>query len=89
MSKTLVKIEYLEGYVIRATLDDETTRELDFEPHLWGPMFEPLKDKEVFRSGVIDPEAQTVVWPNGVDVAPEVWSRGFPENSGEHRVRTG
>lgn len=81
MSSTLKSIEFLDGYVIRATLDDGTIRELDFEPHLWGPMFAPLKDPALFRSGRVDPEAQTVVWPNGADVAPEVWSRGFPENS--------
>ena len=77
----LQSIEFLDGYVIRATLDDGTTKELDFEPHLWGPVFEPLKDPELFRSGTIDPELETVVWPNGADVAPEVWSRGFPETS--------
>ncbi len=81
MSATLKSIEFLDGYVIRATLDDRTTKDLDFEPHLWGPMFAPLKDIAVFRSGRVDPETQTVVWPNGADVAPEVWSRGFPESS--------
>ena len=81
MFPTLKSIEYLDGYVIRATLDDGTRRDLDFELHLWGPVFEPLKDLAIFRAGRIDLEAQTVVWPNGADVAPEVWSRGFPEDS--------
>jgi hypothetical protein len=77
----LTSIEYLDGYVIRATLDDGTTRDLDFEPYLWGPTFEPLKDPAIFRGGEIDHESQTVVWPNGADVAPEVWTKGFPEES--------
>jgi Protein of unknown function (DUF2442). len=81
MSPALQSIEFLDSYVIRATLDDGTVNDLDFEPHLWGPMFAPLKDLAVFRSGRVDPEAQTVVWPNGADVAPEVWARGFPESS--------
>ena len=75
----LKSIEFLDGYVIRAQLDDGTTRELDFESRLWGPVFEPLKDPSVFRSGTVDEELGTVVWPNGADVAPEVWSRGFPD----------
>lgn len=79
MSATLESIEFLDRYVIRATLKDGTTKDLDFEPHLWGPMFAPLKDLALFRAGRVDAEAQTVVWPNGADVAPEVWSRGFPE----------
>lgn len=77
MSK-LESIEYLDGYVIRGTLDDGTTKDLDFEDRLWGPVFEPLKDLSVFRSGTIDAHLGTVVWPNGADVAPEVWTRGFP-----------
>ncbi len=81
MGANLKSIEFLDGYVIRATLDDGSTREIDFEEHLWGPMFEPLKDPAFFRAGKIDPEAQTVIWPNGADVAPEVWSRGFPEDA--------
>ncbi len=85
MSK-LTAIEFLDGYVIRATLDHERTKDLDFEPHLWGPMFEPLKDPSVFRSGKVDTELGTVVWPNGADVAPEVWSRGFPEGSSAEKA---
>ncbi|HJR46377.1 MAG TPA: DUF2442 domain-containing protein [Actinomycetota bacterium] len=82
----LRSIEYLEGYVIRGTLDDGTTRLLDFEPHLWGPVFEPLKDPAFFRKGEIDSESETVVWPNGADVAPEVWERGFPEESSDRQT---
>jgi hypothetical protein len=38
---------------------------------LWGPMFEPLKNPEVFQQVKVDPELETVVWPNGADLAPE------------------
>lgn len=86
MPRILKSIEYLADYVIRATLDDGTTRELDFEPHLWGPMFEPLKDLAIFRQGKVDADSQTVVWPNGADVAPEVWTRGFPEESAKQHA---
>jgi hypothetical protein len=34
-------------------------------------MFEPLRDVAVFRSFHLDLELQTVVWPNGADLAPE------------------
>ena len=82
----LRSIEYLDGYVISATLDDGATRILDFGPHLWGPVFEPLKDPALFRAGKVDLESETVVWPNGADVAPEVWEKGFPEESADRRA---
>ncbi|MGH8728468.1 MAG: DUF2442 domain-containing protein [Burkholderiales bacterium] len=34
-------------------------------------MFEPLKDKQLFAQATIDPELETVTWPNGPDFAPE------------------
>lgn len=82
----LRSIQYLDRYVIRATLDDGTIRVLDFGSHLWGPMFEPLKDPALFREGKVDTESETVVWPNGADVAPEVWERGFPEESTDRQA---
>lgn len=86
MPATIKSIEYLDGYVIRATLDDGTTRDIDFEPHLWGPIFETLRDPALFRTGEVDKDSQTVVWPNGADVAPEVWTRGFPEESAKEHA---
>ena len=38
---------------------------------LHGPVFEPLKNIEVFRQFVVHPELRTLVWPNGADFAPE------------------
>jgi hypothetical protein len=34
--------------------------------------FEPSPDPGYFSEVKVDPEAATVVWPNGVDLAPEV-----------------
>jgi hypothetical protein len=34
-------------------------------------MFEPLANHEVFNQVRVDPELETVVWPNGADLAPE------------------
>ena len=34
-------------------------------------MFEPLSDIERFKEFVVDPELDTIAWPNGADFAPE------------------
>src|SRR5579859_255882 len=34
-------------------------------------VFEPLLDPKYFAQVKVDPDAATVVWPNGADLAPE------------------
>ena len=58
------------------------TRELDLEAELWGEVFEPLRDVNLFRQVRFDPDSETVVWPNGADLAPEFlrWGEHLDEN---------
>jgi uncharacterized protein DUF2442 len=46
-------------------------------------MLEPLADQAFFARVSVDPEIGTVVWPNGVDMAPET----LYERAREHQVR--
>jgi len=63
--------KYLGDYRVWLAFDDGSSGEADLSAALWGPMFEPLRDKELFAQLVFDPEADTIVWPNGADLAPE------------------
>jgi hypothetical protein len=65
-------VEPLEGFVLRLGFDDGTVREIDLEAELWGPVFEPLRDPQLFRQVRIDEELGTIVWPNGADMDPDV-----------------
>ena len=38
---------------------------------LSGPVFEPLRDQALFAQVAVEPELETVTWPNGADLAPE------------------
>ena len=67
----LIEATYVDDYRIHVIFEDGTEGELDMENELWGPVFEPLKDKNVFRMFRIDNELQTIVWPSGADLAPE------------------
>jgi hypothetical protein len=65
-------VEPLEGFVLRIAFDDGTAREIDLEAELWGPVFEPLRDPQLFRQVSVDEELGTIVWPNGADLDPDV-----------------
>jgi hypothetical protein len=67
------QFEPLEGFVVRLGFDDGTTREVDLEDALWGPVFELLlRDPELFRQVRVDEELGTIVWPKGTDLDPDV-----------------
>ena len=71
--------EYLGGYRLRLSFADGTVRTVDLEAKLSGPVgpvFVPLQDVAFFAMVAVDPEAGTVVWPNGADLAPEVLHAG-------------
>jgi hypothetical protein len=57
---------------LRLGFDDGTIRDIDLCGELWGEMFEPLRDPEMFRKVFVDSDLGTVVWPNGADLDPDV-----------------
>jgi hypothetical protein len=71
MDYDVIDAQQISGYVLRIKFRDGTEGEIDLEPELVGPVFEPLKDPEQFKLFRVDPELQTLVWPNGADFAPE------------------
>ena len=62
---------YVSGYKIWVSFDDGTHGEVDLEGELKGPIFESLKDRDVFSKVTVDPELETIVRPNGADLSPE------------------
>jgi len=71
-------VEVLNGFKVRLTFTDESQKEIDLEPFLHGPVFEPIRnDRELFRTVRVDDEAGTIVWPNGADIDPDVLYLGL------------
>jgi hypothetical protein len=62
---------YRGDFRVWIEFSDGTSGEADLSASLWGPMFEPLKDKKLFSQVRFDSEMDTIVWPNGADLAPE------------------
>ena len=66
----------LARYVVELTFETGETTVIDLEPLLRGPVFQPLVDDyALFKRLRVDPEAGTIVWPNGADVSPRTLYR--------------
>ena len=59
-------------YTIHVEFDDRSHQIINFEPILYGPMFGPLRDLELFKQVKLDKELGTLVWPTGADIDPTV-----------------
>ena len=68
------RVRHLCDYRLELSFTDGTTRELDFRQRIVGRggVFRQLEDIEFFKQVQVDPEAGTIVWPNGVDFCPDV-----------------
>jgi hypothetical protein len=59
------------GYRLLLTFEDGDERLVNLEPHLDGPIFDPLKDQAYFSQFRVSEDLDTVVWPNGADFSPD------------------
>ena len=62
---------YLHDYQVEITFNNGKKGIADLSPALKGPVFEPLKNPAEFSKLMLDPELETITWPNGADLAPE------------------
>ena len=60
---------YVNGFVVCTRFADGTEKQIDISQWFKGPVFEPLKNRKLFKKFFI--EGGTLSWPNGVDIAPE------------------
>ncbi len=75
------KVKYLDDYKIEVIFNNGKKGIADLSDTLKGTAFTPLKDKSVFAKVAVDKELETIVWPNGVDLAPEyVYFKAFQED---------
>lgn len=68
----IVAATVLRDYVIELTFRDGLVKEVDLEPQLHGRLFGELRDPIIFRQVRVDPDACTIVWPNGADICPDL-----------------
>ena len=66
----VLSCEIVAPNTLRLEFDDHSAQTIDFEPILEGELYGPLRDQALFDQVRIDPEVQTLVWPNGADFDP-------------------
>lgn len=64
------EVEAIEDYQLQVVFEDGTQGTIDLSDRLYGSMFEPLKDPELFSKVEVD-EYGAITWPNGADLAPD------------------
>ena len=61
------------GFRAHLVFTDGSEKEVDLEPLLVGPAFDPIRENaESFEAFAVDPELGALVWPNGADICPDV-----------------
>jgi hypothetical protein len=71
-------VEVLKDFWVRLEFTDGTQRDIDLEPYLHGPIFEPIRNNpNIFRSVKVDKRMGTIVWDNRADVDPDVLYHGL------------
>ena len=67
----VTKARYLKDFMVEISFNNGRKGTADLANTLKGKMFEPLRKKSEFSTFTIDKELETIVWPNGADLAPE------------------
>ena len=67
----ILEAEYVDAYTIRVAFNNGEGSLVDLAEALWGPMFEPLKDRAAFRKIRVSEVLHTICWGNDADLAPE------------------
>ena len=70
----VAKVEVVGKYRLYVEFEDGVKGEINLSERLFGPIFEPLKDAEMFSQARID-DFGAICWPNGADLAPDALYR--------------
>ena len=70
----IIHVEHVQDYALALTFSNGVHAELDLRDRVIdrGGILAPLSDIDFFSRVQVDPEAGTLVWPNGVDFCPDV-----------------
>lgn len=67
----VIDARYINNFKLWVKFSNGESGEVDLKEHLWGPVFQPLKDIDFFKNFRLSKELGTIVWENEADFAPE------------------
>lgn len=71
LTPDITAAEVVRHGVLRLTFADGLSGEVDVLDRMRGPVFEAARAPDGFAKAKADKETGTVVWPGGVDLAPD------------------
>ena len=74
MFPRITKCRHIRDYLLELTFSDGAVGIVDLADRVRGRggVFLPLEEVNYFKQVQVEPEAGTIVWPNGVDFCPDV-----------------
>ena len=74
MFPRIKSVIYRQEYRLALTFTNGETGEIDLRDRIInrGGVFQALEEITFFQQVQVDPESDTLVWPNGVDLDPDV-----------------
>jgi hypothetical protein len=67
----ITAVEVIGDHRLRLAFEEGPVGDVDFTGREWHGVLEPLRDPAFFARVTVDPEAGTISWPGGLDLAPE------------------
>jgi hypothetical protein len=67
----VVGVALVGDHVLRILFSNGTVGDVDFSAEHWTGVLAPLNDPAYLAQVRVDAEAGTLVWPDGIDLAPE------------------
>jgi len=64
-------VAVIGDHVLRLLFSDGMVGDVDLSAEQWTGVLEPLSDAAFFAQVTVEAESGTVVWPGGIDLAPE------------------
>lgn len=85
---SVIFVKPLQDYYLEITFDDNKRFKFDVSPFLYGQVFEPLRNKRLFRKVNIDPILGSIYWPTGADFCPDFLYKEMKKRLKKRIMRT-